>query len=191
MHVPEAIAGFLEPDVFLAEDVADIDPVVMPPDPAILAHAPDFLVRRILEGQQLIGERPRRGLVDRRRWTLAQRLVRPLLVERVPEAIEGGRSLRLRLQGAMHAFVPAILFRVARLDELRPDPQAQPPHAQGESRPSAIVANGTPLSVRMRTGRPNSRNARSKKGLVSLVLTDRSARHASRKRDAPSAMVSG
>ena len=54
----------------------------------------------------------------------------PLLVEFSPESIEahllsshrcGRRTGRLLLEGLVHALVPTVLLRVARLDELRVD----------------------------------------------------------------------
>src|SRR5205823_821469 len=64
------------------------------------------------------------------------RLVRPLVVEFLAEDIEApllsGEAARrgacgLRLQRAMHALMPAVLRWPAGLDELRQDPQADPP----------------------------------------------------------------
>jgi hypothetical protein len=60
-----------------------------------------------------------------------------------------------------------------------------------ESRPSAMVAKGTPLSVRMRAGSPYSRNSRSKTGRAPVVRVDGRPRHASRARLYPSHTVSG
>jgi hypothetical protein len=44
-----------------------------------------------------------------------------------------------------------------------------------ESRPKVFVAKGTPLSVRMRRGNPNSLNKRMKTGFASVTLVELSA----------------
>jgi hypothetical protein len=51
-----------------------------------------------------------------------------------------------------------------------------------ESRPSAMVAKGAPLSVRMRVGRPCSRNSRSNTGRAPAVRVEGSPWQASRAR---------
>jgi hypothetical protein len=55
VNVPEGVAGVLERDVFLGEDVADIDLVVVPAAPAVVTHAPDVPIGRILELRQRSG----------------------------------------------------------------------------------------------------------------------------------------
>jgi hypothetical protein len=63
--------------------------------------------------------------------------MRPLLVVAHDEVIEAGLLLqdigRLRgffLQREMHPLVPPVLFRVARLNTLELNAQAEPPHGQ-------------------------------------------------------------
>ena len=65
--------------------------------------------------------------------------MRPLIVELVDEVIEPlllleevktRRLGRLFLEGQVHAFVPAVLLRMAWLDALKVDTQAQPPDRQ-------------------------------------------------------------
>jgi hypothetical protein len=46
-----------------------------------------------------------------------------------------------------------------------------------ESPPAPRLANGVPLSVRIRSGKPNSRNTDSKAGWTPAVFVDRSALH--------------
>ena len=56
----------------------------------------------------------------------------------------------------MHAFMPSILVGPPRLDELRQDAQCTHQAESLESRAKVVVANGPPLSVRTRVGRPYS-----------------------------------
>jgi hypothetical protein len=60
-----------------------------------------------------------------------------------------------------------------------------------DNRPSAVVAKGTPLSVRMMSGRPYSWNRRRKIGFAPAIAVDGKPWHASRYRLKPSTMVSG
>lgn len=69
----------------------------------------------------------------------AERLVRPLIVEAVDEVIElgllpqevgAGRFGGLQLQRQMHAFMAAVLLRVARFDTLDGDAEPEPPDRQ-------------------------------------------------------------
>ena len=78
------------------------------------------------------------------RYTLGRRLeaeglVWPLVVEDVAEGVElqllltqrGRRQLTaLEFQGQVHAFVPAVLLRVAWVDAVGPNAQLDPPHGQ-------------------------------------------------------------
>src|SRR5687768_11030800 len=65
--------------------------------------------------------------------------MRALLVEALDERIEAGLLLQevasgrlggLLLEGEVHAFMAAILLRMAGLDALDRNPQAQPPHRE-------------------------------------------------------------
>lgn len=65
-------------------------------------------------------------------------------------------------------------------------------HAESfDKRANVVVANGTPLSLRIRRGRPYSWNSRVKIGLASWTAVDVRASHPKRYRLNPSATVSG
>ena len=72
-----------------------------------------------------------------RRGLLAERLVRPLVIVGGSEPVEapllggeriGRRCGGLRLEGLVHALVPAVLLRMTGSNALDCDPQPQPPH---------------------------------------------------------------
>src|SRR3990172_4703830 len=80
-------------------------------------------------------------MVERRRRLLSQRLVGPLVVVELAEAIETrllrlvifrGRPGGLIFQGPVHPLVASVLLGVGRLDEFGEDAQADPP--DGEAR---------------------------------------------------------
>lgn len=56
IHVPESVVDFFKTDVFLGKDVADIDPVGVPSNPAVMADESDLEVGRVLERRQAGGE---------------------------------------------------------------------------------------------------------------------------------------
>ena len=49
VHVPEAVVDIFKTDVFLGKDVADLDPVGDPLDPAVLADEADLEGGRVRE----------------------------------------------------------------------------------------------------------------------------------------------
>ena len=81
----------------------------------------------------------------------------------------------------MHALVPAVLLRMAGLNPFDRIPRRS--HQTGElAEPIERVgdANGTPLSVRIAAGSPNSRNVRSKAVKAKRSCVVDSASHVSR-----------
>lgn len=87
-HFPESIVNLLEPDVLLAQDVTDADPVRVPPDPAIARDPPDFEMTGILDLGKPTGEGSLGRTIGGCRSLLSQRLVRPLVVEEMAESVE-------------------------------------------------------------------------------------------------------
>ena len=59
VHVPFAVIDLHQADVFLAQGLADVDPLLVPADPAIVTDAPDFIVAGVLERGKARGVRPR------------------------------------------------------------------------------------------------------------------------------------
>jgi hypothetical protein len=82
------------------------------------------------------------------------------------------RARGLGFQGAVHAFMAAVLRRPPGLDQFRQDPQAHPPRESVDNRAKVVVANGTPLSVRIRVGSPYSLNSRVKIGLAASTAVE-------------------
>src|SRR6266581_2647748 len=158
VDVPDPVVDLLEADVFADADRGDVDPAAVPPHAPVGADVPDFEAVRVLEGRQPIRHRPRRRAVTRRRRLLVDRLMGPLVIELRAEDVEAallrretarGRPGRLRFQRAMHPFMPAVLIRAPGLDELRQDPEADPPRRElrqarqrgGGERHAVVAAN--------------------------------------------------
>src|SRR6188472_2644946 len=149
VHIPFSVVDLDEPDVFTAERLTDIDPLLVPADAAVITNAADFIMARILERGKPRRIRARgRGIVGGGRRIL-ERLVR---AERVEFLAPGGEAVLLRtlrvtrrarapaFECAMHAFVPAVLLRRGGLDEVGQDPEANPP--DGERREPAERLGG-------------------------------------------------
>jgi hypothetical protein len=117
-------------------------------------------------------------LIDLSGASHGEGLVRAELVELVAEVIElellgceagGGRDGGVPFEGEMHALMDGVLLGLAGLDEHGVDPELDTctcaasagvnQTEREERRARAEEAKGTPLSVRMRRGRPNSRKS--------------------------------
>ena len=59
VHIPFTIVDLDEPNIFPAEGLTDVDPLLVPADPAIVTDAPDFIVAGVLERGKARGVRPR------------------------------------------------------------------------------------------------------------------------------------
>ncbi len=122
-----------QPDRFSAQSFAHKHALVLPRKLPPFCHSPHP------GSGHACRIRPHRWSVYRTRRLHLQRFVRPLFVVLAPESIECSllrppvrRRWRrcLLLQRAMHPLVPPVLFRMARRDPLRHDPQLHPPHRQ-------------------------------------------------------------
>src|SRR6266850_4680325 len=159
-HQPVATFGFADANRFADQRLADKDQLTGPFDLAVAAHPADRDIAAIARLVNPLRVGPRRGLVDRSRRLLSQRLVRSLVVVNRTKLLEalllrrqavGGRRGGLLLERAMHPLVPPVLLRLAGNDPLGPDAQLDPPHRQ--PRQTAHPGRGKRRTV-VRTDRP-------------------------------------
>ena len=136
---PQAVVDLLEADPLTPERFAEVEAVALEADAALAPDPPHLKVAGVADLRLVHRISPRRLRVELGRWHLADRLVRPLVVVLVAEAVEGRllglearrrRSRRLCLQRAVHPLVAAILLRMAGLDEDRLDAELDPPDRQ-------------------------------------------------------------
>src|SRR5436190_1096060 len=135
------VAGFEfgDADELAHQRFADEDPLASPHDLTRAAHPADLMIRVIPGIFHPYWHRSRRSSIELCRRSLPQRFMRPLLVVMPPERIEAPllcsrircrRPRGLLLERAMHAFVPAILLRRGRMDEVRLYAELEPPCRQ-------------------------------------------------------------
>ena len=113
---------------------------------------------------ELAPEQSRGWSIDRSRSSIAQRLVRALVVVGVPEVVEDGLlTPAVRCSGpsgftfesSMHSFVSAVVLRARRRNALMHDSQAHPPDVElgeavqtyGRKRCTVVGANGSRQAV--------------------------------------------
>ena len=117
---PDARSDLLEADVLAAEQVGDVDPDGVPPNPAVCGDLSNLEVRGVLRRSELRGHGSWRACVGRGGRPLAEGFVGPDLVEVGPELVEptllgravtGWRDGGLGLEGPVHALVTAVLLR--------------------------------------------------------------------------------
>ena len=85
--------------------------------------------------------------------------------------VGGGRFGGPSLERLVHAFVSAVLLGTAWCDALVSNPELKPPDIEAIEAVNSFEANGAPLSLRMASGRPCSRNRRRNWGLTPSVRT--------------------
>lgn len=121
------IGDFLHTDVVAREDGAEVDLAPAKAEPTTLRDRDDWVVQRIFERRQS-SIRPGRWAIYLGRVADAQCLVRALIVVLLDKVIElrlllqevlAWRLGRFLLQREMHAFMPAILLRLSRLDTFK------------------------------------------------------------------------
>src|SRR5258707_632006 len=115
--------------------LAEEDQVAAPADLAPAADLTHDVIGIVPGLLGLVGIGSRRWPVAACRRHLAERFVRPMVVEIIAETVEaglllgrrgGGRARGLRLERGMHALVTAILLRRAGLDALQTNAQLDP-----------------------------------------------------------------
>ena len=156
-------------DVLTGEDLAEIDFLPIEADAPAGGHGDGLVVERVVElGQTGVGTR--RGQIVLRGALHVERLVRTLVVVAVDEVVELGLLLQ---EVASPAGLVVSSFRVRCMRSCRPFCCGWPGLIRSISMPSLShqteslerlkralgLAKGTPLSVRMALGRPNSLKA--------------------------------
>ena len=138
-HQPVAAVGLDHANRLADPRLADKDQLAGPFDLTGAAHPADCDSVAVAWIVEPIRVRPRRGLVQRSRRLLAQRLVRPLAVVNRSEIVEppllrrqavGRRRCGLVLERAVNPLVTPILLRLAGNDPLGPDAALDPPDRQ-------------------------------------------------------------
>jgi hypothetical protein len=129
---------FLDADGLHGKDLTEIDFLPAQTDTSTTGDHVGFIVQGIVDiRQSTVGTRGR--LVDLRRTLHVQSFVGTFVVKDLDKFFEarlllkkisGGRLGGLFLQGQMHALMTPVLLRMAGLDALNTDPQAEPPHRE-------------------------------------------------------------
>lgn len=95
-QIPLPVLDLGEAHVFLAEGLTDIDPLLVPANAAVAAHAAHFIMAGILEGREPARIGPRRWGIVRRRRIVREGLMGAHVVVLSPPGIEapllGARS---------------------------------------------------------------------------------------------------
>ena len=127
--------NFFNADGLAGEDLAEVDFLGAQTDSAATGNHDSLVVEGVVDvGQSLIEASG--GLIDFGRILHAEGFVRTVMIKDLDEFVEPGLLLKevgtgglggLFLQGEMHAFVAAILLRVAGLDALDGNTETQPP----------------------------------------------------------------
>lgn len=132
-------------------------------DAPVGADSAHFIVAWIGHLGDTLWIRPRRRLIELRRHTLIQRLVRSLLVVLTAKGVKepllrreigGWGAGRLSLQIPVHPLMTAILLRTPRLNPQRLDPQLDPPHRKPRQPGQAGRAEGDAIVTENGFGQP-------------------------------------
>ena len=129
---------FFDADGLTGEDLAEINFLAAQTDAAAAGDHDGFVVEGIVDVRQSgVGTRGR--LIDLGRAFHVQGFVRTFVVEDLDKVVEaglllkevgGGRLGGFFLQSEMHAFMTAVLLRMAGLDAFDANAQAEPPDGE-------------------------------------------------------------
>src|SRR5262245_56970796 len=154
VDAPLSVIARLEPDRFVDQRLADEHTLAAPLDLAPQVHATHGVAAWVFGLAQAAAVAPRRRGVVRRRRRLAERLVRPLLVEDAAERVEtplllahagGRRRGGVFLPGAMQTLVPPVLLRAPPGDPLGHDPRLDQPYRQCRQTARRRAGKGRPV----------------------------------------------
>src|ERR1039457_1762409 len=129
----------LKADLFKAEYFADEHPVLVPTDVATVVHSSCQEACRVDELYQCARKHHGARLVNAAGGLVVQSLVRPLVVEHLPELIkllllkpqrECWRLCRVLFEGAVHSLMASVLLRPAWLNALMHDAHLHPTKRQ-------------------------------------------------------------
>jgi hypothetical protein len=136
---PDAIGDLFETDELAGEEVGDVDPFGAPTDAPVRGDLSDFEVNWVVEWRECGGVGPGRGLIGRSGCLLIEGFMRPDMVEVIAEGVEAlllrgtiasRRDRGIGLEITVHTFVTPVLLRRSGLDEIRQDPESDPPDAE-------------------------------------------------------------
>src|ERR1035437_2644159 len=129
----------LKADLFEAEYLADEHPVLVPTDVAAIVHSSCQVAWRVDELDQCARKYHGAGLVNAAGRLIVQSLVRPFVVEHLPELIEllllkpqreRWRLCRVLFESAVHPLMASVLLRPAWLNALMHDAHLHPSKRQ-------------------------------------------------------------
>lgn len=162
-HGPQPVVDGFEADPFPGEGFGEEDRAGAPRHAAVGGDATDLDVTGILERRQPRRQRPRRRLIPTGRHPIAQGFVRAVVVVFVAEAgkaallrrgMRRGRPGGMGAEDRMKLLVRAVLLGMTGSDAFGHNTESHPPDRQPGQAPSPGLANGPPLSLRMRAGKP-------------------------------------
>ena len=131
IHLPNTIVDLVQPNIFPGTNGGDLDPIRLPTHPTTGIDVTDLETIWVFEWQYFPWHCTRGGGIDRSWRLLVESFVWAYIVELIAEMVEatllsghaaGWRMSRLGFEGSMHAFVAAVLLRLAGLNEFRKNP---------------------------------------------------------------------
>ena len=138
-ELPIVFAGLQETDSFAAEGFCDSQRRSLPIELPAGLNESHFEVALVFDIEQASWHRSRGRSVNTRRRNLTESLMRSTIVVVGAKAVKepllirerrGRRRRGLLFECSVHALVSSILLRLARLDTLRHDTEANPPDAE-------------------------------------------------------------